>query len=70
LNSPCVQSLTFAGQAVGQAFTLTDAAKEATIIALPTSDSYTFSYNFKSTSIACPGDFGMGQISNPDPWGY
>jgi hypothetical protein len=70
LNSPCVSSLTLTGQAIGQAFTLNDAVNQATIIALPTGGSYSFSYNFKPTSPACPGDSGMGQISNPDPWGY
>jgi hypothetical protein len=70
LNSPCVQSLTFTGQAIGQAFTLNDAVNEASIVALPTGATYNFSYRFESTSPACPGDVGMGQISNPDPWDY
>lgn len=70
LNSPCVQSLTFTGQAIGQAFTLNDATNQAAIIALPSGDAYSFSYNFKSSSPACPGDTGMGQVSNLDPWGY
>jgi hypothetical protein len=70
LSSPCVSSLTVTGQAIGQAFTLNDAVNQATIIALPTGGTYSFSYNFKSTSPACPGDSGMGQFSNPDPWGY
>ena len=70
LSSPCVSSLTLTGQASGQAFILSDAAKEATIIAVPSSGDYNFRYNFTSASPACPGDTGLGHFSNPDPWGY
>jgi hypothetical protein len=70
LNSPCVQSLTFTGQAVGQAFTLNDTVNQATIIALPTNGTYGFSYNFTPASPACPSDSGLGSLANPFPWDY
>ena len=35
LNSPCINSLAFSGQAIGDAFSLTDTARKASIIALP-----------------------------------
>lgn len=69
-NSPCISSLILSGQAIGGAFSLTDAASEAVIIALPTNNSFTFSYKFEPTSASCAGDFGGGVVTNSDPWGY
>ena len=70
-NSPCFNSLTLSGQAIGEAFSLTDAARKAVIIALPTGDSFTFSYNFDPTAANCPGDIGRGTVAtNKSPWDY
>jgi hypothetical protein len=74
MNSPCIGSLTLSGQAIGDAFTLTDAASKASIIALPTlptGDSFTFSYRFETTAARCAGDFGRGVLTiNLSPWDY
>lgn len=70
MNSPCISSLTVSGQAIGGAFTLTDAAREAVIVALPTGNTLTFSYKFGPTAASCPGDGGRGELTNPNPWNY
>ncbi len=71
MNSPCISSLTLSGQAIGDAFSLTDAASKALIIALPTGNSFTFSYNFQPTAANCAGDFGRGVVmTNQFPWDY
>ena len=72
MSSPCISSLTLSGQAIGGAFSLTDAASKAHIIAVPgaNGNSFTFSYNFESTAPQCAGDFGRGLVTNQDPWGY
>jgi len=70
MSSPCISSLTLSGQAIGGAFSLTDAASKAHIIALPTNSGFTFSYNFAPTAPSCAGDFGLGMVTNQDPWGY
>jgi hypothetical protein len=51
------------GQAIGEAFSLTDAASKAVIVALPTGNNFTFSYNFDSTAASCAGDFGRGEVT-------
>jgi hypothetical protein len=63
-NSPCVSSLTLMGQGIGGALTLTDAAGQVVIIALPTGSSYTFSYKFEPTATNCAGDYGVGMVTN------
>jgi hypothetical protein len=74
MNSPCISSLTLSGQAIGDAFRVTDAASKASIIALPTlptGNSFTFSYNFEPTAASCAGDFGRGVLTiNRQPWDY
>jgi hypothetical protein len=70
MNSPCISSLSLSGQAIGDAFTLTDVASEALLTALPTGNSFTFSYKFEPTAPNCAGDFGRGVVTNQDPWGY
>jgi len=70
MSSPCISSLALSGQAIGGAFSLTDAASKAHIIALPTNSGFTFSYNFDPTAPSCAGDFGLGMVTNQDPWGY
>jgi hypothetical protein len=74
MNSPCIGSLTLSGQAIGDAFSLTDTASKASIIALPTlptGDSFTFSYRFETTAASCAGDFGRGVLTiNLSPWDY
>jgi len=70
LNSPCMSALTFSGEAIGGAFTVTDAVNDAVIIALPTSSTMTFSYELGSTASSCPGDIGRGELTNPNPWDY
>jgi hypothetical protein len=77
MNSPCISSLTLSGEAIGDAFSLTDAASKALIIALPTQptlptgDSFTFSYRFEPTAARCAGDFGHGVVTiKPSPFDY
>jgi hypothetical protein len=69
-SSPCISSLTFSGRAIGSAFTLTDAANKASIIALPTQSDYKFSYSFDPTAAHCAGDSGRGVVTNQSPWDY
>lgn len=75
MSSPCISSLNLSGQAIGEAFSLTDAASKAHIIALPNgsgNNGFIFSYTFEPSAASCAGDFGRGSmISNQkDPWGY
>jgi hypothetical protein len=74
MNSPCIGSLTLSGQAIGDAFSLTDTASKASIIALPTlptGNSFTFSYKFEPTAASCAGDVGRGVLTiNLSPWDY
>jgi hypothetical protein len=74
MHSPCISSLTLSGQAIGDAFSLTDAATKVSIIALPTlpaGDSFTFSYKFGPTAASCAGDFGRGVLTIiTSPWDY
>jgi hypothetical protein len=70
LNSPCISALTFSGEAIGGAFTVTDAGSDADIIALPTGNTMTFSYKLGPTAPSCPGDVGRGELTNPNPWDY
>jgi len=70
-NSPCINSLTFSGQAIGEAFSLTDAVSKAVITAVPTGGGFNFSYNFDSTAPNCAGDSGHGFVTtNQSPWDY
>lgn len=69
-SSPCVSSLALSGQAIGEALSLTDAASKAHIIALPTGNNFTFSYNFEPAAAGCAGDFGRGVVTNQSPWSY
>lgn len=54
MNSPCIASLTLSGHAVGDAFSVTDAANKARILALlteptlPTGNSFAFRYKSNS----------------------
>jgi hypothetical protein len=70
----CISSLTLSGQAIGDAFSLTDAANKVSIIALPTlpsGNSFTFSYKFEPTAASCAGDFGSGVLTIiTSPWDY
>ncbi len=74
MHSLCISSLTLSGQAIGDAFSLTDAANKLSIIALPTlpnGNSFTFSYKFEPTAASCAGDFGRGVVTIvTSPWGY
>jgi hypothetical protein len=70
---PCNGSLTLSGQALGQAFRLTDAANKVRIIAVPatnTAGNWNFTYNIDPTAPNCAGDFGRGFVSNQSPWNY
>jgi len=69
MGSPCISSLTLSGQAIGGAFSLTDAASKAVIIALPTGNNFAFSYNFDPTATSCAGDFGRGEVTTTSPHG-
>lgn len=69
MNSPCISSLTLSGQEIGDAFSLTDAARKVVIIALPsqptlpTGNNFSFSYQFEPTAPSCAGDFGSGVLT-------
>jgi len=70
-NSPCINSLTFSGQAIGEAFSVTDATSKAVIFALPTGDNFTFTYSFDPSAANCAGDIGRGTfVTNKSPWDY
>jgi hypothetical protein len=70
LSSPCISALTFSGEAIGGAFTVSDAVSDAVIIALPTGNTMNFSYKLGPTAASCPGDIGRGELTNPNPWDY
>jgi hypothetical protein len=71
MHSPCISSLTLSGQAIGDAFSLTDTTSKVRIIALPTGNSFTFSYKFEPTAASCAGDFGSGMLTIiTSPWDY
>jgi hypothetical protein len=71
VTNSAISSLTLSGQAIGEAFSLTDAASKAAIIALPTGNNFAFSYNFDPTATSCAGDFGRGEVTtNQSPWDY
>ena len=70
MTSPCISSLTLSGQAIGGAFSLTDAASKAVIVAVPTGNSFNFSYNFDPTAAHCAGDFGRGVMTNQGSFDY
>lgn len=77
MHSSCLGSLTLSGQAIGDAFSLTDAASKVLILALPTQptlptgNSFTFSYKFEPTAANCAGDFGRGVITiSKSPFDY
>jgi len=71
MSSPCIGSLSLSGQAIGGAFSLTDAAHKARILVLPTGNSFTFSYQFEPTAGSCAGDSGRGVLTiNSSPWDY
>jgi hypothetical protein len=69
---PCISSLNLSGKSIGGAFTLTDSASKALIIAVPDSNGvrFNFSYKFDPTAASCGGDVGQGVLANNDPWGY
>jgi hypothetical protein len=74
MHSSCISSLTLSGQAIGDAFSLTDAASKVSILALPalpSGNSFNFSYKFDPTAPRCAGDFGRGVLTiNSSPWDY
>jgi hypothetical protein len=77
LNSPCISALTFSGHAIGDAFVLADTASQAHVLALPahpavpTDNSFAFSYRFESTAASCAGDSGRGMVTiTGSPWDY
>jgi hypothetical protein len=64
MNSPCINCLSFSGQAIGDAFSLTDGARGAVIIGVPNGNAFNFRYNFAASAANCAGDFGLGTVSN------
>jgi hypothetical protein len=70
MNLPCISSLTVSGQAIGGALSLTDAANEAVIIAVPDSSNLNFRYSFAPTAAHCAGDVGRGTVTHKSPWDY
>ena len=69
-SSPCINSLSLSGKAIGQAFSLTDVLNKVHITAVPSGSNFTFNYNFDPAAPSCAGQVGSGQISNPSPWDY
>lgn len=70
-NSPCIAALNFSGQAIGQAFILTDAANKASVTAVPNGNNFDFIYSFEPTAPSCAGDAGTGTIAiQSSPWDY
>ena len=76
-NSPCISSLTLSGQAIGSAYSLTDARNKVRITAVPTNlrrhqKLGPSGYIFDSTATHCAGDLGLGQLTipKPSPWDY
>jgi hypothetical protein len=57
-TSPCISSLTFSGQAIGEAFSLTDTANKAHVSAVPLGGNFAFIDNFDLSAASCAGDFG------------
>jgi len=70
MNSPCISSLVLSGRAIGEAFSLTDSANEAVFTALPSGNSFNFSYKFDPNAAHCAGDFGLGVVTTQSPWDY
>jgi hypothetical protein len=77
MTSPCIGSLTLSGHAVGDAFSVTDAANKVRILALPTEptvptgNSFAVSYKFEPTAASCAGYFGRGMVTIiPSPFDY
>jgi len=77
MHSPCIGSLMLSGRAVGDAFSVTDAANKVRLLALPTEptlptdNSFAFSYKFEPTAASCAGDFGRGMVTiDPSPFDY
>jgi hypothetical protein len=73
MNWPCAGSLTLEGQALGDAFTVTDAASKVRLIALPTppnSGGFTLNYKFEPAAPSCAGNFGLGDLSIINVWDY
>lgn len=73
-NSPCISSLSLSGQAIDDAFSLSDAANKVSLIVLPVSlgsNHFNFSYKFDSTAPRCAGDLGLGVLTtNSSPFDY
>ena len=69
-NSPCFGSLTFSGQAIGGAFSLTDTTNMVHLTVVPTGSNFSFSYTSDSRGPSCAGDSGLGQLTNQSPWDY
>jgi hypothetical protein len=72
-NWSCVTSLNLSGQAIGAAFSVTDAVNKVDIIALPngSTSNLNFSYKFEPTAASCPGNYGRGVLTtNSSPWDY
>jgi hypothetical protein len=71
MSSPCISSLVLSGQAIGGAFSMTDAAHKARMLVLPTGNSFNFTYQFEPTAASCAGDSGRGVLTiNSSPWNY
>ena len=60
----------FSGQAIGEAFSLTDTANKAHVTAVPPGGNFAFIYNFDPSAASCAGDFGRGQVTNQGNWSY
>ena len=73
MNWPCGVSMTLEGQALGDAFDVSDTTNKVRIIAVPpspTSNDFTFIYKFDPAAPHCAGDAGRGDLTILNPWDY
>jgi hypothetical protein len=66
---PCISSLTFTGQQVGDAVELNDSTAKVHFLMLPGPTNFIFSYEFDQSAPSCAGDFGQGSIDG-SYWDY
>jgi hypothetical protein len=76
MNWPCGSSITLSGQAMGDAFVVSDSQNKVSVIGLPVApapagNAFKFSYKYDPAAPSCPGDFGQGTLTaSGSPWDY
>jgi hypothetical protein len=74
-NFPCGTALTLSGDAVGDAFVVSDALTKVRLLVLPSGTTaaeavYALAYQFDASAPSCGGDVGRGSISLQNIWNY